>query len=62
MIQRTGICKYCGTVFVIEKINYFETSAHKLFSYKGEEEIVKILTYITVVGEISFKEKVILKR
>ncbi len=75
--QETGICKYCGTAFVTEKVinhfevtnhisnsviniynssdeNYFETSAHKLISYKGEAEIVIVPTHITVIGEMAF--------
>lgn len=44
---------------------YLETNAHKLISYKGEEEIVKVPTYITVIGEMAFSgnskiEKIIL--
>ena len=34
--------------------NCFETSGHKLISYKGEDEIVTVPIHITVIGEMAF--------
>lgn len=42
--------------------NCFETSDHKLISYKGEDEIVTVPTHIVVIGEMAFDGNYKIKR
>lgn len=45
--------------------NIFETEGHKLLTYKGEQKVVEVPSYITIIGEMAFSgniniEKIIL--